>query len=262
MIKLIASDIDGTLVPESCCTINPEFYEIIRELKKQGIVFAAASGRQYKSMLTILEPVKNDIIFISGNGTRVLYKDEELDSLSMDRKSVEEAVKYIRTLPDCFFTISASGRIYGEKYDEEFLRLMLEGYHNEFYGVEDVLKEPLEIQKMGVYKRCGVKDIQDEVIRALQDKFRVFQAGTNWVDIVPYEADKGKALAKLQKKLGITQEETMAFGDNYNDIGMLRAAGESYAVANAQEEVKKAARHIADSYETEGVIRILKSLLK
>lgn len=57
MIKLVASDIDGTLVPEGTTSINPEFYEIIRKLKEKGILFVGASGRQYSSMRALLDPV-------------------------------------------------------------------------------------------------------------------------------------------------------------------------------------------------------------
>ena len=62
MIKLVASDIDGTLVPEGTTSINPEFYEIIRKLKEKGILFVGASGRQYSSMRALLDPVFDDII--------------------------------------------------------------------------------------------------------------------------------------------------------------------------------------------------------
>ena len=261
MIKLIASDIDGTLVPESMCTINPEFYDTIRELKKQGIIFVAASGRQYSSMRTLFAPISNDIIFIAGNGTNVMCREQRMDATTMNRKDVEEAVAYMRRLPDCIFTVSTSDCIYVEKLDEEFRRLLVEGYHNNLHIVEDVLKEPIEIQKMAIYKRTGVHDMIFQVIHDWEDRFRVFQAGENWIDFVDYEADKGKALAKIQKMLNISPEETMAFGDNYNDIGMFQVAGESYAVASAQEGVKKAARYVAGSCEEEGVLQILKTLI-
>ena len=55
-------------------------------------------------------------------------------------------------------------------------------------------------------------------------------------------------------------EETIAFGDNINDIGMLKNAVESYAVETASNEVKAHAKHIAPSYEKEGVIGILRQL--
>ena len=67
-IKLIASDLDGTLVPEGTPDINPQVLEVISRLKEKGILFAAASGRQYQSMYKLLEPIKDDVIFIAENG--------------------------------------------------------------------------------------------------------------------------------------------------------------------------------------------------
>ena len=106
--------------------------------------------------------------------------------------------------------------------------------------MKDVTKEPVEIQKLAIYRKAGIAAIGDAVEARWKDTFRVFQAGECWIDFVDLAADKGNALKKLQEILGITKEETMAFGDNFNDIGMFQQAGESYAVANAAEEVKKA----------------------
>ena len=69
MIKLIASDIDGTLVPDGTDQIDPEMFNIIKELKKRGIHFAGASGRQFVSMRKLFAPVKNDIFYITDNGS-------------------------------------------------------------------------------------------------------------------------------------------------------------------------------------------------
>lgn len=73
--------------------------------------------------------------------------------------------------------------------------------------------------------------------------------------------DKGVALSEIQDLLKISIDETMAFGDNINDIGMLKRAGESYAVANARQEVKDVAKHITDSNVNNGVIKVLETLV-
>ena len=86
-------------------------------------------------------------------------------------------------------------------------------------------------------------------------------AGKEWMDCTPIGADKSSAVAFLQKYLGITPEETCTFGDNINDIEMLKNAGHSYAVANAREEVKKAAKAVCPSYQEDGVLSVLKTLL-
>ena len=64
MIKLIASDLDGTLLKEGTMDINPEIYDIIRKLKAKGIVFAAVSGREYDSIERVFAPVKDDIYLL------------------------------------------------------------------------------------------------------------------------------------------------------------------------------------------------------
>ena len=75
-------------------------------------------------------------------------------------------------------------------------------------------------------------------------------------------ADKGSSLKSLQKQLGITREETMAFGDNLNDLGLLAAAEESYAIGSARDEVKAAAKHIAPPLKENGETEVLLKLLE
>ena len=69
MIKLVVTDIDGTLLPEGTDHLNPELFEVIRALKENGIQFAVGSGRQYMSMRYLFQPVLDDVIFIAENGT-------------------------------------------------------------------------------------------------------------------------------------------------------------------------------------------------
>ena len=71
MIKLIVSDIDGTLVPEGSTDLNPEYLEVIKKLTEKGIVFAAASGRHASSINAVFQPVSERIYYVSDNG-RVL----------------------------------------------------------------------------------------------------------------------------------------------------------------------------------------------
>ena len=86
-------------------------------------------------------------------------------------------------------------------------------------------------------------------------------AGHNFMDVMNLEANKGNGLAKIQEYLNITKEETMAFGDNINDLEMLGNAAYSYAVGDAREEVRQAARFTAPPMTQDGVLQILKTLL-
>ena len=68
MIKLIASDIDGTLVTDGTNKVNPEIFEVVLKLKEKGIQFAAASGRHWVSIERLIEPEKERIVYLSDNG--------------------------------------------------------------------------------------------------------------------------------------------------------------------------------------------------
>lgn len=82
-----------------------------------------------------------------------------------------------------------------------------------------------------------------------------------WMDCMAQGVNKGQAVKRLQESLEIRPEETMAFGDQLNDIEMLQQAYYSFAVANAREEVRKLARFQADSNKNDGVLKVLKQLL-
>ena len=83
-----------------------------------------------------------------------------------------------------------------------------------------------------------------------------------WLDIYKPGVNKGTALKKLQEQLGITREETMAFGDQQNDIGMIREAQYSYAVENAEAEVKTHCRFRTESNAACGVLSAIEAYLK
>ena len=86
-------------------------------------------------------------------------------------------------------------------------------------------------------------------------------AGEEWVDFMDVSVDKGNALKVIQEYLGVGKAETAAFGDNDNDIGLLQAAEESYAVENARESTKAQAKHVCPSYHDKGVYQIITKLI-
>ena len=87
-------------------------------------------------------------------------------------------------------------------------------------------------------------------------------SGKFWLDCTNQGGNKGSALQHFQEEYGITPDETLAFGDNLNDIEMLKRASHSFAVENAREEVKEVANFIAPSYKEDGVLQVLKAVLR
>ncbi|HJA92839.1 MAG TPA: Cof-type HAD-IIB family hydrolase [Candidatus Eisenbergiella merdipullorum] len=259
MIKLIASDIDGTLIEESTPDLYPEMVQEIRRLTADGILFCAASGRQLQSVRNVFRDVADEICYIVENGALIHYRGENLAVTPMRREYVREITEQLRALgPGYDFVVSTPQGSLIETKNRAFLRLMAEGYRNVFRQVDDVLKEEAEVLKIAVYHEGSIRVLgESTLIPAWKDRVKVCMAGEEWVDFMDASVDKGNALSRLQKQFGILPEETMAFGDNSNDIGLMKAAVYSYAVENARPEVKAAARFVCPSYEQKGVWKVI-----
>ena len=139
-----------------------------------------------------------------------------------------------------------------------------EGYGLRLIYREDLSKLHLHVSKVGVY--CTLHNPREEAEKGRElfsDAANIVVSGDCWMDYVPPDSDKGKALKGLQDYLGISREETIAFGDQINDIGLLRAAGDSYAVKGAQPELKAVAGHVmTEGPEENGVLHVMESLLQ
>lgn len=263
MIKLVATDIDGTLIKDSTPDLYPEMVKIVRELIAQGIVFCAASGRQYDSIKNVFRAIEEDIVVIAENGAQIRYQGKDISVTPMKREDVEAIIKQLREYNrNCDIVVSTPNGCLLESTNKEFIDLMAFGYRNRFTLVEDVLAEDAQIIKVSIYQKESIRELGENVlIPAWEDKVKACMAGDEWVDFMDSSVDKGHALAFVQEYFGIKKEETMAFGDNHNDIGMMHQAGESYAVENARKEVKQAAKYICPSYLEKGVYQVVKSLI-
>ena len=89
MIKLIASDIDGTLIKDSTPDLYPEMVWAIKKLKEKGILFCAASGRQYESVRNVFREVADDIAYIAENGAHIRYQGKNISVTPMKREYIE-----------------------------------------------------------------------------------------------------------------------------------------------------------------------------
>lgn len=262
MIKLIATDVDGTLVKDSSKEVNEIYIDMIRKLTDQGIYFMVASGRQYGSIRKMFQRAERNLLYIAENGAHIVMDGKTVSMTKMDRRYVEEIMTDLRSYYNkgCHVVASTGNGCLLESKDEEFIRLISEEYRNDVRLTDDILGEGEDIIKLAIYQKGGIRHIGErELIPKWKDKVKTCMAGEEWVDFMDFSVDKGNALQFVQKKLGILREETMAFGDNNNDIGLLKAAGESYAVENGVLELKKAAKYICKSYEELGVYQVLKT---
>ncbi|MEG2700089.1 MAG: HAD family hydrolase [Hungatella sp.] len=261
MIKLIASDIDGTLVQDGGNQVNPELYDVILKLRKNGIQFAAASGRQWASIEAIFEPVQEKIFYLSDNGAYVGCHGRNLFLNTIDRSLLMEVVEDIRRMPELEVMVSGPDVVYMDTQNEEFVDWIVNSYKFQVKRVEDITQIEDEFIKVSAYKKQGVQEATVDLRHKYGDRLKMTISGDMWMDCMESGVSKGQAIRILQESLDITPQETMVFGDQLNDIEMLQQAYYSFAVGNAREEVKAVARFTADTNERDGVLKILKQFL-
>lgn len=264
MIKLVVTDVDGTLIEDSTPNLYPEIVDVITKLQEKKIRFCVASGRQYPSLKNVFRQIPGDIIYIAENGAQIRYRGKDIALTAMPGEDVEEIVEQLRRYNNtCNIIVSTANGSLVESTNQDFIHLMVCGYHNVIRQVPDVLGTGDEILKVSIYQKGSIRQLgENTLIPAWEDRVKVCMAGEEWVDFMASSVDKGHALAYVQDYFRIRREETMAFGDNNNDIGLLRTAGISYAVDNARPEVKTAATGICPSYQEKGVWQIVRELLE
>ena len=248
MIKLIASDIDGTLVTDGGYDVPDELHEVIRKLRAKGIQFAAASGRQWASIESIFDPVKEKIFYLSDNGAYIGCHGRNLFLNPIERKTVMEMVEDVRTMEGLEVMLSGPDVVYLETKDREFLDWMINDYKFRVETVEDLTKVQSEFIKISVYRKTDVEIYTRHLREKYGERLKITISGDMWVDCMRPGVNKGEAVKILQESLSIKPEETMAFGDQLNDIEMLNQAYYSFAVGNARKEVKTSGP-LSDRYQ-------------
>ncbi|OHS35533.1 Cof-type HAD-IIB family hydrolase [Staphylococcus sp. HMSC62A08] len=285
MIKLIATDMDGTLL-NAAHEITPENQAAIKFAQEHGITVVIATGRAFYEANTPVAETDLKVPYICLNGAEV--RDETFNIMSTSHLNHSLVNKITTTLKkeDIYYQVYTNRGIYTEDPQRD-----LEIYIDiaERAGQKaDVEKIKNSIQKRidnGTLKIVDNYDKIEEIPGELIMKILAFDSDLGKIDIVGQElakspnlavstssrgnleithsdAQKGIALATIAKQLGIDLENVMALGDNLNDISMLERVGYPVAMDNAAPEVKAVAKYVTDSNENSGVGKAIMKFLK
>lgn len=261
MIRLIISDIDGTLAPEGSPSINPEYMDVIRKLHDCGIQFALSSGRQASSMDAVFHEVRDLVYYLSDNGACIQRQGRILQETIMCPSDLTAVLREALAIPGCHAIVSTRDGCYTNSTDPDFTHLVFEEYRLNGAVVPDLTAYANQCIKLSLYDRNDSRRLYDLLHDRWEDTFSVIISGARWLDINDFRSSKGNAVRWLQEQLHISPEETVAFGDNFNDVSMFEQAGLSYASVLSHPDVKKAANHEVASYEEDGVLQVLKQIL-
>ena len=261
MIKLVASDMDGTLL-DSQKRLPGDINEVVRGLKAKGVTFVVASGRQYAALCRDFVDVAEDIAFIAENGALIVERDEVLFIDALPAQELSTILDAAKALPGVYACVCGAQASYCEETaSEEFLNMM-RLYYPSTKIVPDIMEacgRRDDICKIAFYDGEGVVSRTLPALNeALSDRYAVIHSSGEWVDVMKPGVDKGRAMRMLMQLKGVRPEECMAFGDYLNDLQLLQSVGESYAMDNALEEIKAAAKYIAPGNDENGVVRVIR----
>lgn len=256
MIKLIATDMDGTLLNGNG-QLPENFFSTLKQLEAKNVNFVVASGRPYSTLYENFKPYSDQLQFICDNGAYIVEPGKEPIITTIDRTLAKEVLKVCETIPDIELIICAVNHTYIKPSSAEFEQEIEKYYINkkvvpDFSDIDD------DIFKIAICDHKGAKENSYEILHAIfKDQCKIAVSGTLWADINSKEVNKGSSLKKLQQDLNITYDETMVFGDFYNDVEMLQAAHYSFVMENANEDMKQYGNFTAKRNTENGVIQAI-----
>lgn len=279
-IKLIASDIDGTII-DDFGNISQDTRRAIHKLKDYGIRFTFATGRSYESTLRIAQQLgvdNEDVGMICLNGLQTFTLPSQ-DLVEKETLSFEESVtmqrlgeRYYLGIMYCFDDV-----IYFQMDDLSYKDYMIamgddaKRFFNRNLDVIPVnsvhdIKERFEtdrIQKIAYIQSPQYMDlIVDRIRKDAGIGYEFMRVGPGWTEVGIDGVSKGNAVVEYAARYGIKPEEIMVFGDSENDISMFKIAKKAVAVENAMDSAKAHATHFTKSNEDHGVAVFIEEYLK
>lgn len=239
MIKLIATDIDGTLLQNGQTAISDRFFCQVRRLMEQGVAVCAASGRQYSSLRSLFAPVADELYYLCENGAVVFgpgHPGKLLSKTVIDRQTSLALCRDILAIPDCEVLISGTNMSYLCPKTQAYIDHIRYFVGNNTTILADPQQMEEDFVKISAYYGPGAALIEPLLAPKWRSIFQVAIAGKCWLDFTL--SDKATGIRALCDDLGIQLGEAMAFGDNYNDVPMLDLVGHPYLMDSAAAELR------------------------
>lgn len=284
MIKVIASDMDGTLLNNNH-EIDEETAKAIKKAEEKGIIFVISTGREYENVKYLLDKQNIKCQCILSNGAE--YRDEMgniLDVININEKSSRKILKILKEnnisarmftnkgiyttatkgealLEVTFRTLAFDPHLTKEEAKkiaekEKFFTCLK--YIDDF---EKFFEEGIEIRKFVAFHE-DIKLIEKlkKIIGEIEG-LAVSSSFNDNIEITDINAQKGIILEKVITKMGIDKKDVMILGDSFNDYSMFEIFEESVAMKNAISEVKKIAKYITDTNDNQGVAKAIYNVL-
>ena len=270
-IKIIATDMDGTLLDPRGQLDLPRLEKILDKLDQRGVRFVIATGNEVHRMRQLLGHLAERVVLVVANGARIFENNELIQAQTWDDAMVDRALAHFkgRECQDQFVVTAMNGGFVKKgtvftELDKFMTPEMIEKLYQRMNFVDEFDSNLFG----GVLKMSMVvgEERSESVLQEINDLFdghvRAVSSGYGCIDILQDGIHKAWGLVELLKRWNLKPEQIMAFGDSENDIEMLELAGISYAMENAEEAVKRVATKVAPANSQACVYKVLENWLE
>ncbi|WP_294145791.1 Cof-type HAD-IIB family hydrolase [uncultured Selenomonas sp.] len=254
--KIIFSDIDGTFLQDDH-TVSARNAEAVRALLASGIPFVLVSARMPEAIYPIMQSIGVTIPIISYSGALALTAEgETLEDVRVDAGAAGMVLSALEDrYPELTVNYYAGRRWYVRDEDDPRVRHEEDITHSKSErGNFDMLLSintlPSKILLMGEPAVC---ERAESDLAAAYPMLHVVRSAPNLVEIMEASVSKESGIRAMLGHYGLTADDALSFGDNYNDLEMLRFTKTSVAMANAPEDIKKAATDVTKSNAEDGI---------
>jgi Cof subfamily protein (haloacid dehalogenase superfamily) len=277
MIKLIASDMDGTLL-DAEMRISQENIEAIQYAQSHGIEFMVATGRNRSEALPALEEAGIDCAMITLNGAQVFDQEGNVVCSAPIDLETTQTILDILDEHQIYYEVSTNKGTYSESKEQRIenfaahiaetmphlthkMAIAMTVARLEFLPIhfvdsihELIVQDEITILKIICFHKEGAVYLGPAAkkINAYDELF-VTSSGENNIEINHRAAQKGIAVSHVALNRNIDMKEVMTIGDNLNDVSMIQAAGVSFAMGNALSELKEYAKYVTEPNVQSGV---------
>lgn len=262
MIKLILTDMDGTFL-NSKGDFNRDLYKEVKKLMhRKGVIFAPVSGKQCERVEELFGEDANDLWILGDSATRIKHQGRFIyESLLENKKGLNiidelERISATHTIIAC----TKQGAVTKKTISPEEAQIVRGSYANvtQVSSFNEITDDFIKITVHDPELRCF--KTKEKIAHHANDAYIVASEAA-WIDIANVNVHKGTTVEQLQKILNVTKEETVAFGDGYNDLELIIRADYSFAVRNAVNELKEVANFITGPNDQDAVMQTIIKLI-
>ena len=243
MIRLIASDLDGTLLDHNG-KLPAGTFEVIEELRKRGIYFAASSGRQYGNLVRLFAPASKHMAFVCENGAYCVFEGKDAATIAIPEHMVGEILAELKER-DMNPLISGKHTCYMFDNNRKYTDDIIYRLRNTVTIISSVDEIAEPILKISGQIDSGVALLASDLVSKWDGRLTATVSGHDWFDFTL--ANKGIGIQKLMEFMGLRKEEVAAFGDNFNDETMLDFVDHPFLMSNAHPALHKSNYHKCES---------------